>query len=64
VEKETGKVGRGGSRGSAQVGAHSILCFFAQTTGAFPLEPVAIPFSRTGVQGHGYGVCDGHLFAL
>lgn len=54
MAKETGKVGRGGSRGSAQVGACFILQFSTQTSRTFPQDGVEKSFSRTEDLGCGF----------
>lgn len=56
MEKETGKVGRGGSQGSAQVGACLLHSSFpTQTSEAFPQHKATKPFSRTEGPDHGFG---------
>lgn len=53
-KKETGKVGRGESRGSAQVGACFILHFPRRLPVPFPQDGVVKSFSRTEGLGHGF----------
>lgn len=64
MAKETGKVGRGGSRGSAQVGACFILDFSVQTLGLFPQDGVDQAFSWTEGLGPGFEIGLSLLFEM
>lgn len=63
-QKETGRVGRGGSRGSAQVGACFILYFSVQTSGLFPQDGVDQAFSWTEGLGPGFEMDLSLLFGM
>lgn len=64
MAKETGKVGRGGSPGSAQVGTCFILQSSTQTSGPFPYDSLGKSFSRTEGLGHGFEIGLSLLFEI
>lgn len=64
VAKETGKVGRGGSPGSTQVGTCYILQSSTQTSGPFPQDSLEKSFSRTEGLGNGFATGLSLLFEM